>query len=80
VGIVRDTVAVMRVLLTGATGYVGDRLLPLLEAGGYRVRCLARHSDHLMVRVRNCDLRVLVTLRWVSVLAQLEDASNGLAS
>ncbi len=30
------------VLLTGATGYVGGRLLPLLEARGGRVRCLAR--------------------------------------
>jgi uncharacterized protein YbjT (DUF2867 family) len=30
------------VLLTGATGYVGGRLLPALEAQGYRVRCLAR--------------------------------------
>jgi len=40
-----------RVLLTGATGYVGGRLLPLLEAGGYQVRCLTRHPDHLWERV-----------------------------
>lgn len=31
-----------RVLLTGATGYVGGRLLGCLEAEGFRVRCLAR--------------------------------------
>ena len=31
-------------LLTGATGYVGGRLLPLLVEGGWRVRCLARQS------------------------------------
>jgi uncharacterized protein YbjT (DUF2867 family) len=30
------------VLLTGATGYVGGRLLPLLEAKGANLRCLAR--------------------------------------
>jgi uncharacterized protein YbjT (DUF2867 family) len=30
------------VLLTGATGYVGSRLLDLLQAEGLRVRCLAR--------------------------------------
>ena len=30
------------VLLTGATGYVGGRLLPVLERAGVRVRCLAR--------------------------------------
>lgn len=37
----------MRILLTGATGYVGGRLLPLLEAAGHQVRCLARHPEHL---------------------------------
>src|SRR3954468_10726948 len=30
------------VLLTGATGYIGSRLLRLLEEGGLPVRCLAR--------------------------------------
>jgi uncharacterized protein YbjT (DUF2867 family) len=35
------------VLLTGATGYVGGRLLPLLEARGLTVRCLARRPEHL---------------------------------
>jgi uncharacterized protein YbjT (DUF2867 family) len=30
------------VLLTGATGYVGGRLLPLLETKGVTLRCLAR--------------------------------------
>ena len=40
-----------RVLLTGATGYVGGRLLPELEARGCRVRCLARRPDYLVPRV-----------------------------
>jgi uncharacterized protein YbjT (DUF2867 family) len=39
-----------RVLLTGATGYVGGRLLPRLEAEGYRVRCLARRPEYLARR------------------------------
>ena len=39
------------ILLTGATGYVGGRLLPLLVADGWRVRCLARHPEHLSPRV-----------------------------
>jgi uncharacterized protein YbjT (DUF2867 family) len=39
------------VLLTGATGYVGGRLLPLLVADGWRVRCLARQPEHLLSRV-----------------------------
>ncbi|MGH7786450.1 MAG: SDR family oxidoreductase [Candidatus Binatia bacterium] len=40
-----------RILLTGASGYVGGRLLPALEAAGYRVRCLARHPEFLAARV-----------------------------
>jgi uncharacterized protein YbjT (DUF2867 family) len=33
------------VLLTGASGYVGGRLLPLLEAKGVTLRCLARKPE-----------------------------------
>lgn len=40
-----------RILLTGATGYVGGRLLPLLEQAGHRVRCLARRPESLAGRV-----------------------------
>ncbi|MBA2602991.1 MAG: SDR family oxidoreductase [Acidobacteria bacterium] len=40
-----------RVLLTGASGYVGGRLLPALEAAGCKVRCLARRPDVLAGRV-----------------------------
>ncbi len=39
------------ILLTGATGYVGGRLLPVLERAGVRVRCLARHPEYLSGRV-----------------------------
>ncbi len=35
------------VLLTGATGYVGGRLLPRLEQSGVRLRCLTRRPEHL---------------------------------
>jgi uncharacterized protein YbjT (DUF2867 family) len=35
----------MEVLLTGATGYIGGRLLPRLLADGHGVRCLARRPD-----------------------------------
>ena len=40
-----------RILLTGATGYVGGRLLKALEGRGYRVRCLARRPEFLRARV-----------------------------
>jgi uncharacterized protein YbjT (DUF2867 family)/tryptophan-rich sensory protein len=36
-----------RVLLTGATGYVGGRLLKKLESLGVPTRCLARRPEHL---------------------------------
>ena len=32
------------ILLTGATGYVGGRLLPLLVANGHKVRCFSRRQ------------------------------------
>ena len=34
-------------LVTGATGYVGGRLVPQLLAAGYRVRCMAREAGRL---------------------------------
>jgi uncharacterized protein YbjT (DUF2867 family) len=40
----------MRILLTGASGYVGGRLRPALEARGHQVRCLARRPDLLVAK------------------------------
>ncbi len=45
------------VLLTGATGYIGSRLLKRLEAGSHRVRCLVRHPDALS-SVESTDVEV----------------------
>lgn len=39
------------ILIAGATGYVGGRLLHALEASGYRLRCLARRPQFLQPRV-----------------------------
>lgn len=39
------------VLIAGASGYVGGRLLDVLQNRGQRVRCLARHPDSLRERV-----------------------------
>ena len=39
------------VLLTGATGYIGGRLVPVLESAGVRLRCLARRPAALAPRV-----------------------------
>ncbi len=39
------------ILLTGATGYIGGRLLHELESRGERVRCLARSPEYLASRI-----------------------------
>lgn len=39
-----------RILVTGASGYVGGRLVPRLEKRGLRVRCLARRPEFLAKR------------------------------
>ncbi len=53
----------MRVLVTGATGYVGGRLIPQLLAAGHEVVCLVRHPGSLderpwrsQIEVREGDL------------------------
>jgi uncharacterized protein YbjT (DUF2867 family) len=38
-------------LLTGASGYIGGRLLKALETAGWRVRCIARRPEFLKSRV-----------------------------
>ncbi len=38
------------VLVTGATGYIGGRLVPRLLSAGFRVRCLARSRKKLEAR------------------------------
>ncbi|MEZ7002651.1 SDR family oxidoreductase [Streptomyces sp. AD55] len=42
-----DDGAGLRCLVTGATGYIGGRLVPELLAAGHRVRCLARSPEKL---------------------------------
>ena len=46
------------VLVTGATGYVGGRLVPRLLEAGYAVRCLARAPEKLRDRPWSGDPRV----------------------
>ena len=39
------------IVLTGATGYIGGRLLGLLEEQGHHIRCITRHPENLQGRV-----------------------------
>ena len=50
----------MKILITGATGYVGDRLLPKLLQSGHEVTCMvrdaSRFSPNLGVQVIEADV------------------------
>ena len=63
------------ILLTGATGYVGGRLLPELEKRGFAVRCLARRPEHLHHR---CAPETEVIKGDVLETASLEPALAGI--
>jgi len=43
-------VSTARILLTGATGYIGGRLLKVLEHTAHPLRCLARRPQFLQAR------------------------------
>lgn len=46
-------------LVTGATGYIGGRLVPELLKAGYHVRALARHPERLADRPWRADVEVV---------------------
>ncbi|MEO6714971.1 MAG: SDR family oxidoreductase [Mycobacteriales bacterium] len=48
-----------RALVTGATGYIGGRLVPELLAAGYDVRCLARDPSRLRDRSWAKDVEIV---------------------
>lgn len=65
------------ILLTGATGYVGGRLLRRLEERGCRVRCLARRPEFLRSRV---GPQTEVVPGDVLEVASLESALRGVTT
>jgi uncharacterized protein YbjT (DUF2867 family) len=63
-----------RVLVTGATGYIGGRLVPRLLERGYRVRCLVRDPSRLLGRPWHDRVEIVAgdVLRSESLGAALE--------
>ncbi len=47
------------VLVTGATGYIGGRLVPRLISADYRVRCLVRDATRLQGRVWGGEVEIV---------------------
>lgn len=41
--------SIPNILITGATGYIGGRLLKLLSTSKVSLRCFVRHPEHLQV-------------------------------
>lgn len=50
---INDYAKPMRILVTGATGYIGGRLVPRLVADGHAVVCLARSARRLAGRFQS---------------------------
>jgi uncharacterized protein YbjT (DUF2867 family) len=65
------------VLVTGATGYIGGRLVPRLLEAGWRVRCLARTPRKLADRPWANDPRVEILPGDVGDAAALDRALTG---
>jgi uncharacterized protein YbjT (DUF2867 family) len=65
----------MMVLVTGATGYVGGRLVPQLVDAGYRVRVLARDPERL--KDRSWHARVEIAQGDVLQAETLTNAMQG---
>lgn len=68
------------VLVTGATGYIGGRLVPRLLAAGYRVRCLVRSARKIEARPWGADPSVEVFECDLETGDRLTSAMRGCAA
>jgi len=67
----------MRVAVTGATGYIGTRLVPRLATAGYQVRCLVRSPRKLRDRPWHSDPAIEIVAVDLEDTAQLTQQLTG---
>lgn len=65
------------VLVTGATGYVAGRLIPLLLSSGYRVRAMGRSIEKMAARPWGRDPGIELVAGDIMDLASLDKAVAG---
>src|ERR1700751_2635342 len=62
----------MRILVSGANGYVGGRLIPLLAARGHQTDCMVRDASQTSPCAANTGVVVADALRPASLAAVME--------
>lgn len=72
-----STLGKLSIFVTGATGYVGGRLVPALLRGGYKVRCLAREPRKLAERPWRNDPNVDVVTGDLTNVDELVEQLQG---
>ena len=65
------------ILVTGATGYVGGRLVPLLLSKGYLVRACARNPRRMESRPWSDHANAEIVAMDALVIAHVEQAGSG---
>ena len=68
------------ILVTGATGYIGGRLVPRLLEAGYRVRCAVRSPRKLESRAWAQDPRVEIVQADLADVSAITAAATGVSA
>ncbi len=58
-GTAHSGATIVKILVTGATGYIGGRLVPALLAAGHTVRCMSRNPAKLIQQPWSDDVEVV---------------------